>query len=163
MSLTRRALSIACGALLGLSGAARPTQAEELKAQISIRVIYAVKDGVKSVDPALKDIEQELKELPADKFRLLDKLQSDVQHGATVELQFPGNRSIAVTFDGLDVTGEKAMLSLQLAVKPRLKMQARVANGGRMLVGGPDHLEGKLILDVSAHLKEPATSEEGKR
>ncbi len=150
-----RALGIAWLAWLFLVGAPTAAQAEEPGAQITIRVIYALKDGPLSIDPALRDIEAELKDLPYTKFRLLDKLESPVQHGATVELQFPGNRSISVTYEGLDDAAGKSMLALRLAVRPRLHMQLRVANGGRTLLGGPAHVDGTLILDVSASLQAP--------
>jgi hypothetical protein len=123
-------------------------------AKISIRVIYAVKDKASSVDPALEDIKDELTELPFSKFRLLDKLATEVGMKSTVELQFAGKRSISVRFLGLKGAKGKKMLSLQLAMKPSLKIQLRVADGGRTLLVGPSHQEGKLILDVSAKLKE---------
>ena len=123
-------------------------------AKINIRVIYAVKDKVKSVDPELEDIKGELQELPFSKFRLRDKLEARVAEKSTVELQFPGKRSIAVTFRGLRTSMGKKMISLQLAIKPALKIRLRVADGGRTLLLGPSHLEGNLILDVSAKLEE---------
>jgi len=123
-------------------------------AEINIRVIYAVKDKVKSVAPELEDIKGELQELPFSKFRLLDKLEARVAEKSTVELQFPGQRSIAVTFRGLRTSMGKKMISLQLSIKPALKIRLRVADGGRTLLLGPSHLEGNLILDVSAKLEE---------
>jgi len=123
-------------------------------ADINIRVIYAVKDKVKSVAPELEDIQGELEELPFSKFRLLDKLEARVAEKSTVELQFPGKRSIAVTFRGLRTSMGKKMISLQLSIKPALKIRLRVADGGRTLLLGPSHLEGNLILDVSAKLEE---------
>jgi hypothetical protein len=134
-----------------------PGQAKEAAispATIRIRVIYAVKDSVGSIDPALADIKQELDELPFNKFNLLDRLESTVEVNATVELQIPGKRSIAIRFLGLDTSEGKNMLSLELAMKPALKIQLRVADGGRTLLGGPSHQEGKLILDISAKLKD---------
>jgi hypothetical protein len=128
--------------------------AKDLQAQISIRVIYAVKDKAKTIDPALADIEKELLDLPFQKFRLLDKLEATVAINSVVELQFPGERSISVRFLGLDVSGSREMLSLRLSLKPKLNMQLRIANGGRTLLGGPSHLEGTLWLDVSATLVE---------
>jgi len=133
---------------------ALPASAADLKADITVRVIYAVKAEAKSFDPALDDIRQELVDLPFTKFRLLDKLEATVAINSTVELQFPGQRSIAVRFLGLDVSGSKEMLSLQLAIKPALNMQMRVADGGRTLLGGPSHLDGTLFLDVTARLQE---------
>jgi len=123
-------------------------------AEINIRVIYAVKNKVKSVAPEIEDIKDELKDLPFTKFRLLDKLEARVGEKSTVELQFPGKRSIAVTFRGLRTSMGKKMISLQLTIKPALKIRLRVADGGRTLILGPSHLEGNLILDVSAKLEE---------
>ncbi|MFC1654794.1 hypothetical protein ACFL2F_03215 [Myxococcota bacterium] len=123
-------------------------------AEINIRVIYAVKDKVKSVAPELEDIKGELEELPFSKFRLLDKLEARVAEKSTVELQFPGKRAIAVTFRGLRTSMGKKMISLQLSIKPALKIRLRVADGGRTLLLGPSHLDGNLILDVSAKLEE---------
>jgi hypothetical protein len=124
------------------------------QAALSIRVIYAVKDGELTIDPDLEDIRDELKELPATRFRLLDRLQTTVELESAVELQLPGNNLISVKFLGIDSSGTKPMLSLELALKPALKIQLRLASGGRTLIGGPQHLEGKLVLDVSARLEE---------
>jgi hypothetical protein len=150
-----------CGMFLFLAvavtGQATPRQAEKgsiSSATIRIRVIYAVKNSVGSIDPALIDIKQELEELPFNTFRLLDRLETTIDANATVELQIPGNRSIAVRFLGIDTSEGKRMLSLELAMKPALKIQLRVADGGRTLLGGPSHQEGKLILDVSVKLKD---------
>ena len=131
-----------------------PIRAEDLKASISIRVIYAVKDKSKSLDPKLKNIKAELYDLPFTKFRLLDQLTKQVAINSTVELQIPTNRSISIRFMGLDGSGSKEMLSLSLAMRPKLKMNLRIANGGRMLAVGPKHLEGSLLLDITATLKE---------
>jgi hypothetical protein len=129
----------------------------EQTAQISIRVIYAVKGEVKSIDPKLDDIKDELKDLPASKFRLLDRLEVEVALDSAVELQLPGKHSIGVKFQGIDTLDDKKkkMLSLQLTIKPALQINLRLTNAGRTLLGGPKHLEGSLILDVSAKLKEP--------
>ncbi len=129
----------------------------EQTAQISIRVIYAVKGEVKSIDPKLDDIKDELKDLPASKFRLLDRLEVEVALDGTIELQLPGKHSIGVKFQGIDILDDKKkkMLSLQLTIKPALQINLRLTNAGRTLLGGPKHLEGSLILDVSAKLKEP--------
>lgn len=135
-------------------GLAPPATARDLQAEIRIRVIYAAKSATDSLDPALGDLRPELIDLPFNKFRLLDKLESTVAINSSVELQFPGERSIAVRFLGLDVSGDKEMLSLRLAVKPRLNMQLRIADGGRTLIGGPSHLEGTLFLDVTARLRD---------
>jgi hypothetical protein len=128
--------------------------AKETRAEIGIRVIYAVKDKVRSIDPALDDIKGELQDMPASKFRLLDRLEVEVGLNGTVELQLPGSHSISVRFQGIDASSGKTMLSLQLLLKPALKIDLRLADGARTLLGGPSHLEGKLVLDVSAKLKE---------
>jgi len=133
---------------------APPATARDLQAEIRIRVIYAAKSATESLDPALGDLRPELIDLPFNKFRLLDKLETTVAINSSVELQFPGERSIAVRFLGLDVSGDKEMLSLRLALKPRLNMQLRIADGGRTLIGGPSHLEGTLFLDVTARLRD---------
>jgi hypothetical protein len=145
-------VTIALSVLIGMAG---PAAAEgDPPAKIGIRVIYAIKDATKSSDPALEDIRKELEDLPFSKFRLLDRLESDVPLNSAVELQFPGKQSISVRFQGIDTSKGKTMLALQLAVKPVLNIEMRVADGGRTLLIGPPYLEGTLILDVSAKLKE---------
>ncbi len=126
----------------------------QAQVDLSIRVIYAAKSQSPSVDPALADIRDELKDLPASKFRLLDRLQAQVDIKGTAELQLPGDHAIAVRFLGIDKSKGKQMLSLQLSMKPALKISLRLADGGRTLLGGPKHLDGKLVLDISAQLKE---------
>jgi hypothetical protein len=149
-----RLARLVCMSLLLLPGSALSASASDSEVAIGIRVIYAVRDKVHSVDPALEDIRDELAELPASKFRLLDRIQSRVVLNSSVELQLPGSHSIAVRFNGIDRSSGKTMLSLQLSMKPALKINLRLADGGRTLLGGPSHLEGKLILDISAKLKE---------
>ena len=149
-----RLTRLVCMGLLLLPLKAMPAPAPESTVAIGIRVIYAVRDKVHSVDPALEDIRDELAELPASKFRLLDRIESKVGLNSSVELQLPGSHSISVRFKGIDKSSGKKMLSLQLSMKPALKIDLRLADGGRTLLGGPSHLEGKLILDVSAKLEE---------
>lgn len=152
MTCETRIIFFCLALFLGAGWASAAEQGET--AQIGIRIIYAVKDAEKSIDPSLEDIQKELDDLPFSKFRLLDRLESDVPINSTVELQFPGKQSISVRFRGIDTSKGKKMLSLQLAVRPALKIEMRVADGGRTLLLGPSHLEGNLILDVSAKLKE---------
>ncbi|RME19831.1 MAG: hypothetical protein D6806_17580 [Deltaproteobacteria bacterium] len=139
--------------LLCLLASSPSLGAQRQRAGIQIRVIYAVKQASPSIDPALDDIREELKELPFDKFRLLDRIRTEVAKGAEVELQLPGDKAIAVKFLGVDNQDGKKMLRLQLTVKPALRISLRLADGSRTLIGGPGHLEGKLILDVNASLK----------
>jgi hypothetical protein len=150
------AIALLAASAVSAEAADLPAPADEQIAQISIRVIYAVKDPARSMDPSLEDIRGELEDLPFSKFRLLDKLESDVPLNSTVELQFPGNQSIAVRFRGIDVATGKRMLQLVLSIKSILKIEMRVTDGGRTLLLGPPHLEGALILDVSARLKGPS-------
>lgn len=148
-------LTIVTLALLLLAGSLPSALAKPARrAVIAIRVIYAVKDGPKSIDPQLDDIRSELEELPASKFRLLDRISTKVGEGAAVELQLPGNKTISVRFTGVERVKEKRMLGLQLALRPALKIALRLADGGRTLIGGPTHLEGRLVLDVFARLEE---------
>ncbi len=123
-------------------------------ARVAIRVIYAVKDTVKSIDPQLQNIEGELQELPFSKFRLLDRLESSVGMNSTVELLLPGKQAISVQFNGVEKIKDRRFLSLELAMKPAVKIQLSIADGGRTLLVGPSHSDGKLILDISATFKE---------
>ncbi len=127
--------------------------AEDQSARIGIRVIYALKDEAKSIDPALDDIRSELSELPFSKFRLLDRLETSAGLNASVELQFADRQYIAVAFRGIDLRTGKRMLSLELHLKPVLKIELRVTDGGRTLLMGPPYLDGTLIFDVSARLE----------
>lgn len=142
------------GLLILLCSPPLGAEAQKLEAQISIRVIYSVKDQAASIDPQLEDIRDELKELPATKFRLLDKIERRLELNTEVELQLPGDNSISVKFQGADSSGSQVMLHLEVAIKPAVKIHLRLASGGRTLLGGPRHLEGKLVLDVSARLAE---------
>ena len=153
-SLVIRAVAL-LGLLCGWGALVRAEPAPGgASAQVAIRVIFAVKDTVKSIDPQLQDIQGELQELPFSKFRLLDRMDCTVGMNSTVELQLPGKQTISVQFNGLERVKDKRFLSLELAMKPAVKIQLSIADGGRTLLVGPSHSDGKLILDVSATFKE---------
>ncbi len=126
---------------------------DEIKTKITIRVVYAVKDKEAELDPRLKDIQAELRELPFSSFNLLDRLETDIQLDATVELQFGDKQIIAVSFKGTDGYKNKTMIALQIAIKPAAKITFRVADGGRAILGGPSYRNGMLFIEVSGKLQ----------
>ena len=125
-------------------------EAEALDAeafQLQIRVIHARSDGA-GVDPRLQDLKVDLGQLNYRSFKLLDGHQKQVFSRETVALEFPGNRWLNVRTKGIAKDGS---LKIRLSIRDlKFKVKAKVRPGSTILVGGPPHDGGAIVLAVTA-------------
>ena len=115
--------------------------------KMSIRVIHATKDGTR-VDPGVVDLKADLAQLAFTSFRLLDGHTKTVFDREVVALEFPGSRWLEVRTRGVAKDG-----SLKVSMKVRdlkFKAKAKVGAGSTVLLGGPPHQNGSIILAVTA-------------
>jgi len=83
-------------------------------------------------------------------YRMLDRKRRSLSVGETGEFELPDRRSMRAT--PLPARGEKVRLSIQISEGPRnlLTTTLGLRRGGMVLVGGPPHQSGVLILIISA-------------
>jgi hypothetical protein len=125
--------------------------AEAAQAQVqfkmSIRVIHATKDGNR-VDPGISDLKSDLAQLAFTSFKLLDGHTKTVFDREVVALEFPGSRWLEVRTRGVAKNGA---LKVSLKVRDlKFKARAKVGAGSTVLLGGPPHQGGSIILAVTA-------------
>jgi hypothetical protein len=117
---------------------------------VEIGSVYASNEG-SSVDPVLGNIRGKLQAMfNYTSYRLLDRKRRSLAVGETGEFELPGRRTMRVTPQ--PAQGNKVRLSVQLTEgqKNLLTTTLGLSRGGMVLVGGPSHQAGVLILIISA-------------
>jgi hypothetical protein len=131
--------------LLGGSGRAA---AETVSVEIGS--VYASNEG-SSMDPVLGNIRGKLQSMfNYTSYKLLDRKRRSLAVGETGEFEIPGRRTMRVT--PVPAQGSKVRLSVQITegAKNLLTTTLGLNRGGMVLVGGPSHQAGVLILIISA-------------
>ncbi|MGZ9163472.1 MAG: hypothetical protein ACXW4J_10670 [Candidatus Deferrimicrobiaceae bacterium] len=129
--------------------AAVPSEAADTVA-VDVGAVYASNDGT-SIDPALGTIRGKLQSMfNYTSYRMLDRKRRSLAVGETGEFELPGGRTMRATL--LPAQGDKVRLSIRLSDGPRnlLTTTLGLRRGGMVLVGGPSHQAGVLILLISA-------------
>jgi len=135
--------------LLLLLLAAVPSEAAETVA-VDVGAVYASNEGA-SIDPALGTIRGKLQSMfNYTSYRMLDRKRRSLSVGETGEFELPGRRTLRATL--LPAQGDKVRLSIRISDGPRnlLTTTLGLRRGGMVLVGGPSHQSGVLILLISA-------------
>jgi hypothetical protein len=142
---TLRFLALLLLALL----AAVPSVAADM-VSVDVGSIYASNDGT-SIDPALGTIRGKLHSMfNYTSYRMLDRQRRSLSVGEAGEFELPGRRTMRAT--PLPSRGDKVRLSVQISEGQRslLTTTLGLRRGGMVLVGGPPHQSGVLILIISA-------------
>jgi hypothetical protein len=142
---TLRFLALLLLALL----AAVPSVAADM-VSVDVGSIYASNDGT-SIDPALGTIRGKLHSMFSyTSYRMLDRQRRSLSVGEAGEFELPGRRTMRAT--PLPSRGDKVRLSVQISEGQRslLTTTLGLRRGGMVLVGGPPHQSGVLILIISA-------------
>jgi len=117
---------------------------------VDVGAIYASNAGT-SVDPALNNIRGKLQSMfNYSSYKMLDRKRRTLAAGETGEFELPGRRTMYVA--PLPAQGRKVRLSvvIQEGGKNLLSTTLGLSRGGMVLVGGPTHEAGVLILIISA-------------
>ena len=117
---------------------------------VEIGSVYASNEG-SSMDPVLGNIRGKLQSMfNYTSYRLLDRKRRSLAVGETGEFELPGRRTMRVT--PVPAQGAKVRLSVQITegAKNLLTTTLGLSRGGMVLVGGPSHQAGVLILIISA-------------
>ncbi|MCB9793519.1 MAG: hypothetical protein H6741_12420 [Alphaproteobacteria bacterium] len=123
--------------------------AEIERVNIQLMVVHA-KEGEAYVDPRLKNIERHLEILRYNNFTVLQTNKSAVGVGKSTSFQVEGGRK--VTVDLLSVDEQRARVRVQMFKQGNKLVDTTVAinRGSTMMVAGPRHADGILILPITA-------------
>ena len=135
--------------LLLLLLAAVPSEAANT-VTVDVGAVYASNEGT-SIDPALGMIRGKLRSMfNYTSYRMLDRKRRSLSVGETGEFELPDRRTMRAT--PLPARGDKVRLSIQISEGTRnlLTTTLGLRRGGMVLVGGPPHQAGVLILIISA-------------
>jgi hypothetical protein len=117
---------------------------------VEVGAIYASNAGT-SIDPDLGTIRGKLQSMfNYTSYRMLDRRRRSLSVGETGEFDLPGRRAMRAT--PLPAQGDKIRLSIEITDGSRklLTTTLGLRRGGMVLVGGPAHQAGVLILTISA-------------
>jgi hypothetical protein len=117
---------------------------------VEIGSVYASNEG-SSMDPVLGNIRGKLQSMfNYTSYKLLDRKRRSLAVGETGEFEIPGRKTMRVT--PMPAQGDKVRLSVQMTegAKNLLTTTLGLSRGGMVLVGGPSHQAGVLILIISA-------------
>jgi len=117
---------------------------------VEIGSVYASNEGA-SMDPVLGNIRGKIQSMfNYTSYKLLDRKRRSLAVGETGEFELPGRRTMRVT--PVPAQGNKVRLSVQISegAKNLLTTTLGLSRGGMVLVGGPSHQAGVLILIISA-------------
>jgi hypothetical protein len=134
--------------LLLFAGTGGAVAAETVSVEVGS--VYASNEG-SSVDPVLGNIRGKLQAMfNYGSYRLLDRKRRTLAVGETGEFELPGRRTMRVT--PVPAQGDKVRLSVHITegAKNLLTTTLGLSRGGMVLVGGPSHQAGVLILIISA-------------
>jgi len=117
---------------------------------VDVGTVYASNEG-SSVDPALNHIRGKLQSMfNYSSYKMLDRKRRSLALGETGDYELPGRRTMHIS--PLPAKENKVRLSVNIREggKNLLSTTIGLSRGGMVLVGGPTHEAGVLILIISA-------------
>lgn len=140
----RRSL-IAFAALACIAAAPAVASADEGRVHMRVTVIHASNDG-DEVDPRLEELRRQLSAFNFTAYRILDIHRRRLEFQQQASIALPGDRTLTVTPLTRDREGH---LRVRLAIGDLIDTTYTIAEGASLIVGGPRHDGGHLILAVS--------------
>jgi hypothetical protein len=114
---------------------------------IEVRVILASREPAGGVDPAIRSLVRELqRDFAYTSYRLLESHQGQVSPEGPWRTTIAGDRDLTVLFMGAD-RGRVELRIKTAGVNTRVSLQR---GGPPILLGGPPHKGGVLIIAISA-------------
>jgi hypothetical protein len=136
-------------AFLALAGWLHAADSAPQSVQVTVRSIWAGSKG-DDFDPKLKGLEQQLKPLKHRSYRALKDETQTIPWQGSKAFEVPGGRSLTVATQ--EFQNDRIGLKIRLAQgdKPLIDTTVKIANKGSIILGGPAHEGGSLILSISA-------------
>ncbi len=115
---------------------------------LTVQVIHASNQGA-AVDPALAKLRSQLSSLTYTNYRLLETHPLSTTLGAKHALPLPGGRTLALYPYGLSGGRLELLVTITEGAKRILDTTIRLSNNSAIVVGGPAHAGGVLIVALS--------------
>jgi hypothetical protein len=135
-------------AVLLVGGAVAPSAWPQSPVSLTVQVVHASNTG-KRVDPALAKIRAQLGAFTYSNYTLLDTRPFATALGAKHAMPLPGGKTLDLYPYGLSGGSLELLVTITDGAKRILDTTFRLANGGTILVGGPTHADGVLIIAIS--------------
>ncbi len=123
---------------------------EPEKVEVRVHIIHASNEGTK-VDASLEDLRRQLDAFSFSSFRLLGMESLTLAFGEQGSISLPGERELTVLPRDRDA---KRRLRLRLTIGDIIDTSYTIAEGASLIIGGPRHEGGHLILAVT-HIAAP--------
>ena len=116
---------------------------------LTVQVIHASNAGT-SVDPALAKIRAQLGSMKYSNYKLLETRPFSTALGAKHAMPLPGGRTLDLYPFGLSGGSLELLVTITDGSKRLLDTTVRLSNNGTILVGGPAHGDGVLLVAISS-------------
>ena len=117
--------------------------------QVTVRSILAGGNN-DEFDPKLKGLEQQLKPLKHRSFRALKDETQTIPWQGSKAFEIPGGRSLTIATQEFQNNRIGLKIRLTQGDKPLIDTTVKIANKGNIILGGPAHEGGSLVLSISA-------------
>ena len=117
--------------------------------QVTIRTILAG-DKSDEFDPKLKGMEQQLKPLKHRSYRALKEDSQNIPWHGSRAFEIPGGRALTIAPQEFQDNRIGLKIRLTHGDKPLIDTTVKIANKGNIILGGPAHEGGSLVLSISA-------------
>ncbi|MFZ5877714.1 MAG: hypothetical protein ACOYXU_15115 [Nitrospirota bacterium] len=146
--MTRTTLVALFMVLAGSMGFAGGGLAADQPVKLTVQVIQASNKG-DNVDPALSKIKAQLSSLKFSNYRLLETHPLSTKVGAKHLVALPGGRTMDLYPYGVSGDSLEVLVTILEGTKRILDTTVRLHNNGTIVMGGPSHGDGVLIVALS--------------
>lgn len=126
------------------------TRAPTAKATVEIMVVHATNSSY--VDPKLQKVMRNLKSTRYTGFKLLSEDTAKLAAGGDASVSMVGNRRLKVTLVDRTATAAKVRIRLFKESNKVLDTTMTIPNGKYVMIAGPNHKDGKLVIPVGVSL-----------
>ena len=121
------------------------------KANVEVMVVHAT-DG-DYVDPRLEKIMKNLKSTRFTGFKLLQSESSRLSIGGDNSVSIAGNRRLKLTLVEKNASTAKVRIRMFKEGNKVLDTTVNIPNGKYIMIAGPKHKDGKLVIPVGVNLR----------
>jgi hypothetical protein len=138
-----------CAVVLAAVCAAGGRAFPQAPIHLTVQVIHASNQGA-GLDPALAKLRSQLSSLTYTNYRLVDTRPLSTKLGAKHAVPLPGGRTLELYPYGLSEGRLELLVTITEGAKRLLDTTIRLSNNSAIVVGGPSHAGGVLIVALSA-------------
>lgn len=135
--------------LVSVAGRLQAADTAPQSVQVTVRSILAGNNN-DEFDPKLKGLEQQLKPLKHRSYRALKDETQTIPWQGSKAFEIPGGRSLTIVTQEFQNNRIGLKIRLTQGDKPVIDTTVKIANKGSIILGGPAHEGGSLVLSISA-------------